>query len=106
MKIINVAADIHARQMADHKGLQLRITGGSVMKRLSDSTVLNFLISVIFICLVSMAMIGCAVKSSGRQIKFSSSYEEKQVGWAMPTEMEAADNKELCPSYKLIRKNG
>ncbi|MDP2277210.1 MAG: hypothetical protein Q8K51_03210 [Nitrospirota bacterium] len=62
------------------------------------------LTSVIFILLVGMVMTGCAVKSSGSQI--SSTYEEKRVGWAMPIEMEAAENGGLCPPYKLNRKDG
>jgi len=62
------------------------------------------LIGVLFILLVGMAMTGCAVRSSGSQI--SSTYEEKRAGWAMPTEMEAAENGGLCPPYKLLRKDG
>lgn len=48
------------------------------------------LISVILILLAGVVMTGCAVQSSGSQI--SSAYEEKRAGWAMPTEMEAAEN--------------
>lgn len=56
------------------------------------------LIGVLFTLIMSMAMTGCAVQSSGSQI--SSAYEERRVGWTMPTEMEAAEN------GGLSRKNG
>jgi len=62
------------------------------------------LISVLFILIMGMAMTGCAVQSSGSKI--SSAYEEKRVGWAMPTEMEAAENGRPCPPYKLNGKDG
>lgn len=81
--------------------MQKKLFGGGVVKMKGN---LISLISVIVILLVGMAITGCAVKSSGSQI--SSTYEEKRVGWAMPTEMEAAENGGLCPPYKLIRKDG
>ncbi|MDO9287201.1 MAG: hypothetical protein Q7T83_00260 [Thermodesulfovibrionales bacterium] len=62
------------------------------------------LIGVLFILIMSMAMTGCAVKSSGSQI--SSTYEEKRVGGTMSIEMEAAENGGLYPHHKLTRKDG